>query len=324
MRFRLPMIVGVAAAFAAALACRAAEPAPVTFYPDWFPGAQFAGVYVALDQGYYREAGLAVTLVPFAYGQKTLALIDATPEVCGLATGEGYIFLQRRAAGADLRAFGAILQRAPAGFMFLRASGIASARDFASKTIGVHRYADPLYRWFLRRAGVAEADAPLRFVDDGLDPLVRGELGAVQGFATEEFVMLRQRVGDEAGFVSFAELGFDSYSQVLYTTATQAARHGASLARFTAATRRGWEAVLADPEKGLAALRARLPAADYDEAFQRACLGALREHIAPAGRTPLAPLDREKLARLVAVSVEIGLIPQAEAVENFLFDAEPR
>lgn len=303
----------------------AAAPAftPVTFYPDWFPGAQFAGIYVALDRGYYRDAGLEVTLVPFAYGQKTIALLDAKPDACGIATGEGYIFLQRRAAGADLKALGAVLQKAPAGFMSLRASSITSARDFAGKTIGVHRFADPLYRWFLRRAGVAETDAKMLFVGDDLAALTRGELGAMQGFATEEFVKLRRLVGDEARFLSFAELGFDSYSQLIYTTAPQVARHADALRRFIAATRRGWITALAEPETALAATRPRLDPATYDAEFQRACLAALRDYVAPGGQTPLAPLDAAKLSRLIATCVDIGLFKTAEPVTGFLVDLAP-
>ena len=75
-------------------------------------------------------------MVPFAYGQKAPALIDAAPATCGIGTMEGYIFLQKRAAGTDLKALGAVLQRAPAGFMSLRAAGIASARDFAGHIVG--------------------------------------------------------------------------------------------------------------------------------------------------------------------------------------------
>ena len=295
---------------------------PITYYADWFPGAQFAGIYLALDRGYYRDAGLDLTIVPFAYGRKTAALIDATPGRCGVATSEGYIFLQKRAAGADLKALGAVLPRAPAGFMSLRATGIASARDFAGKTVGVHKFADPLYRWFLRRAGVAESSAKMIFVDDDVTRLTRGEVAAMQGFAIEEFVKLRHLVGEEARFLSFAELGFDSYSQLIYTTAPQVSRHRETLRQFLAATRRGWVAALADPEAALAGLRPRLDPATYDESFQRACLLALRDYVTPDGHPPLAPLDPEKLSRLQAACADIGFLKTPEPISAFLVEVE--
>ena len=34
----------------------------ITFTPQWMPQSQFAGYYAALDNGYYAEAGLDVTI----------------------------------------------------------------------------------------------------------------------------------------------------------------------------------------------------------------------------------------------------------------------
>jgi ABC-type nitrate/sulfonate/bicarbonate transport system substrate-binding protein len=295
---------------------------PITYYADWFPGAQFVGIYVAQQLGYYRDAGLDLKIVPFAYGQKTTALIDATPATCSVATSEGYIFLQKRAAGTDLKALGAVLQRAPAGFMSLRASEINSVRDFAGKTIGVHKFADPLYRWFLSRAEVPEAQSKMLFVGDDLKDLTSGKVSAMQGFATEEFVKLKRLIGDEAVFLSFAELGFDSYSQLIYTTAPQVARHRDTLRRFIAATRLGWSTALAQPDTALNALRSHLDPATYDEDFQLSCLIALRDYVTPNHQRPLAPLDPAKLTLLEETCVDIGLLKTPEPVSNFIVDLE--
>lgn len=52
------------AATAEGAALEAPEKAEVTIQLKWLPQAQFMGYYVALDKGYYAEAGLAVTIVP--------------------------------------------------------------------------------------------------------------------------------------------------------------------------------------------------------------------------------------------------------------------
>lgn len=299
------------------LRLNAAESQPLIFYPDWFPGAQFAGVYVALDQGLYREAALDVSLVPFAFGQKTGALIAAKPEVCGVASFEGYIFLQKRARGEDWVTFTAMLQQGPAGFISLAEKPVSTGRDFTGKTIGVHKFADPLYRWFLRRAGLAPESATMVFVDDDLKRLTSGEVTAMQGFATEEFVRLQRLTGNRAHFLSFAELGFDSYSQLVATSSAQAKTHRESLRRFIAATRRGWEEAFAHPERAIAAVHARVgPTCDDD--FQRAALAALRPYVMPGGAAPLPPMDSAKWKRLEQTCVDIGFITKPERVENFL------
>ncbi len=299
--------------FALAVAGSAAE--PVTFYPDWFPGPQFAGFYVAADRGFFREAGLEVAFVPFKFGAKTNEAIAAS-SVCALGSIEGYIFLQQRAAGPDLRALAAVLQESPAGFMSLTATGIASVRDFSGKRIGVHKFADPLYHWFLHRAGMSETAATLVPVGNDLGLLTRGEVQAMQGYAIEEFERLQQMTGGQARFLSFRELGFDAYSEILYTTAPQHAQHHAALQAFLAATQRGWIHALAHPDDALAALRARL-GTDFDEPYLRASLAALAPYVSGGG-PPLAPMRPEKWRQMQAACVEMGFLAKAEPVENFL------
>jgi len=308
-----PLSVGLAWV-AGTLACPAAE--KVVFHADWFAGPQFAGLYVAADQGFFRAAGLEVEFVPFKFGLKPTGEIAASSD-CALGSIEGYIFLQQRAAGADLRALGAMLQESPAGFMSLPSAGIASARDFAGKRIGVHMFADPLYRWFLRRAGLGDGDATLVPAGNDLGLLLRGEVDALQGYASEEFVRLRQQTGGRARFLSFRELGFDSYSEILCTTAAQLTRHGAALQAFVAAAQRGWTHALAHPDDAIAALRTRA-GADFDEPLQRAELAALEPFVHAGATPPLAPMSADKWRRMQSACVEMGFLAKTEPVENFL------
>ncbi len=290
---------------------------PVAFYPDWFPGTEFAGIYTAIDRGYYREAGLEVTLHPFAFGQKSHETIAAATDVCSLGSMEGYIFLQKRAAGADLQALGVVLQESPAGIMSLQRTGLTGAKDFAGKTIGMHKFADPVYHWLLRTAGLPESGSRLVTVGNDLALLTNGQIDAMQGFASEEFVQLRQRVGDGARFLSFRELGFESYSEILFTTPAQLARHRDTLRLFLLATRRGWIEALAHPDAAVESVARRSGPAS-DRIFLLASLEALRPFVAPRNTIPLAPMDPAKWARVQATCVEIGFISTVESVENFL------
>jgi ABC-type nitrate/sulfonate/bicarbonate transport system substrate-binding protein len=293
--------------------------APLTFYPDWFPSAQFAGIYVAVDRGFYREAGLDFSVQPFALGRKMGEGMDADPDRATVGTMEGYIFLQARARGADLVAYTAVLRESPAGFLSLRDRAISSARDFAGRRIGVHKYADPLYRWFLQRAGVPESAATMVFVGDDLDLLIGRKVDAMQGYAVDEGVRLQRRVGAAARFLSFRDLGFDSYSQVIYATAAETRRHARLIGVFIEATRRGWRYALAHPAAAVDSVMTRLkPGAD--RLLQRSMLEALRPYVAPAGAVPLGPMDVDKWMRMQLACVEMGLLPRAEQPVDFLFD----
>jgi len=107
----------------------------VTFLPQWFPQAQFAGYYVAQEKGLYRKHGLDVTL------------LRGGPEkpVCRiLARGEadfGTLFLaeaiQHRSGGLKLINIGQIVQRS--GFILVakKLSGIRSPQDLQGRKVSL-------------------------------------------------------------------------------------------------------------------------------------------------------------------------------------------
>lgn len=300
----------------------AAQDAPsatetLLFYPDWFPGVQFAGVYVARDRGFYDQANLAVQIETFSFGKDVPAQLDQNADVAALGTMEGYIFLQKRAAGDDLVALTAVLRESPAGLISLAAAPVEDATDFIGKTIGVHHFAAPIVRWFARKAGVVDDDWHLTFVDNDLDRLARDEVEAMQGYATEELVEARAKFGDDVRFVSFRELGFDAYSQIVFTTRAQYDKHRAVFARFVDATRAGWNAALENRWGAVAAVLARLPTGS-DSLVQKGMLDALEAFVAPKGATPLGPLDPFKLEKMQEACVGMGLLERVESPERML------
>ncbi len=301
---------------AGCLVCATRGAETIVVRPDWFPGPQFAGFYVADELGYYRNAGLRVEFVPFKFGATPVESIAQSTE-CSLGTLEGYIFLGKIGRHERVQALAAVLQESPAGYLFLAPTRLASARDFAGRRVGVHKFGDPLFHWFLRRAGMTENAAQMSFVGGDLALLTGGQVDFMQGYATEELVRLRRSQGDRAGFISFRELGFDSYSEIIFTTANQLGKHRSAIAAFLQATRRGWAEVFARPDDALAILRQRI-GAGFDEIFAGEALAALRPYVIRADTPPLAPLDAEKWQRMEATSVEMGLLPAARPVEEFL------
>jgi len=289
----------------------------VVLHAGWYPSAQLAGIFVALDRGFYRDAGLDVQIEPFAFGLNSPARIDADPSICALGTIEGYVFLQKRNAGVDLQALAAMLQESPAGFMSLASTHIKSARDFAGHRVGMHHYAEPIYAWFVQRAGLAPDAASMTVVQDDVTLLTRGELDVMQGYATEEFVRLQALCGNRAEFMSFASLGFPSYSEILYTTATQVDRHATALHTFLAATRRGWAEAFAHPEQTVDILAHHL-GTNADPAHLARALTALQPYVCPGGQPAMAPMTAEKWRTLQEAGTGIGLVHGTEPVEKFL------
>ena len=82
----------------AGLAAQAAD--KVVVQMKWVPQAQFAGYYVAAAKGYYKDAGLDVTIKPGGPGVPSLQMV-ATGQADAGITGADELLLARE-RGADV------------------------------------------------------------------------------------------------------------------------------------------------------------------------------------------------------------------------------
>ncbi|SFR52191.1 NitT/TauT family transport system substrate-binding protein [Yoonia tamlensis] len=158
---------------AAALAAGLSSPAiagenDVTLQLQWVTQAQFAGYYVALDQGFYEAEGLDVTILP---GGPDIA----PPQV--LAGGGADVMLNWMPSALAAREKGLpvvnIAQPFKTSGLMLtcwKDSGIESVADFPGKTIGVWFFGNeyPFLSW------MAQEGIPTEGGEDGVTVLKQG------------------------------------------------------------------------------------------------------------------------------------------------------
>ena len=93
----------------------------VTLQLKWVHQFQFAGYYAALQQGYYRDAGLDVSIVPATPGSDpALAVIDGKAEY---GVGTSSLLIQRN-AGKPVVILAVIFQHSP--YILLTKEGSAT------------------------------------------------------------------------------------------------------------------------------------------------------------------------------------------------------
>jgi NitT/TauT family transport system substrate-binding protein len=111
------------------------EGTKVTLQLKWVTQAQFAGYYAALDQGFFEDEGLDVTILPGGP--------DITPEqvVAGGAADIGINWtsstLVQRDQGMDLVTIAQVFTRSGVTEIAWADTGIASFADMAGKKVGV-------------------------------------------------------------------------------------------------------------------------------------------------------------------------------------------
>jgi len=188
------MMMAAVAASIGGMALADENPNDVKLQLQWVTQAQFAGYYVALDEGFYEKEGLNVTILP---GGPDIA----PPQV--LAGGGADVMLNWMPSALAAREKGLpvvnIAQPFKTSGLMLtcwKDTGITSVEDFKGKTIGVWFYGNeyPFLSW-MSQAGIS--------TDGGED----GVTVLKQGFNVDP---LLQRQAD-----CISTMTYNEYGQVL-------------------------------------------------------------------------------------------------------------
>jgi NitT/TauT family transport system substrate-binding protein len=113
----------------------AQERSKIVFTPQWQPQAQFAGYYIALEQGYYSQAGLDVTIKhPSATSDIIKILTMGEADIVSAFLIHG-MKAQRR--GLPIKHFAQMLQHSSLMIVSRKESGIESVEDLGGRKLGI-------------------------------------------------------------------------------------------------------------------------------------------------------------------------------------------
>jgi NitT/TauT family transport system substrate-binding protein len=109
-------------------AAHAAKPESVSMRLGWLANAQYAGDFVALDKGWFKERGIELKIDPGGPSIDPISLTANGSSTIGNVASIAAMFLAR-SNGLPVKAFAAALQRHPFAFITLD-KGINSPKDF--------------------------------------------------------------------------------------------------------------------------------------------------------------------------------------------------
>lgn len=231
----------------------AAELTPVRLQLQWVTQSQFAGYYAALNQGYYAEEGLDVTILEGA--------VDIVPQQV-VAAGEAEFgiawvpkVLASRAEGADLVNIGQIFQRSGTLQVAWADAGLASVEDWAGKRVGTWGFGN---EWevfaALRQAGIEPDDASqVTIVQQPFDMalLLNREIDVAQAMNYNEYAQLLEATNPDTGELyqpadftvfNYNEIGTAMLQDHIFARESWLAEAGNEdiAVRFLRASFRGW------------------------------------------------------------------------------------
>lgn len=286
----------------------------------YIPSVQFAQFYLADQAGYYRDAGLDVTLQN-KIDPDLITLIGQGAIDIGSADGTSVI--PAASQGIPIQYAATIYGTNPSVVVAKASSGIKTAADLKGKKIGIPgKYGSSwiMLQALLASAGLTPNDVQLVLYPDfgQAIALQQGAVDAATGFANNEPVQL-QRAGEQVVVLGVPESTPLPGPGLVTSTATLAGKT-AALRAFVAATIRAMDEIAADPQKGIDASVAAVPDLGKDPALQLEILKATIDTWKSASGAPYGTVDRAGWQKSLDFMTSLGLVPNPVTVDQLVTD----
>jgi diguanylate cyclase (GGDEF)-like protein len=289
---------------------------PVNVQLNWKHQFQFAGFYQAIEQGYYREAGLDVQLAEVEEGKDPIDAVIAGQADFGVGASE---LALRRARGEPLVALATILQHSPL-VLLVRRSVTDTVQGLAGRRVMIMPHETELYAYFQREKLPLSR---ITTVPHSFNPqdLIAGRVDALSGYLTDEPFLLRKQ-GFQYVALTPRTSGVDFYADTLFTTTQNAERDRGSVLRFLEATLKGWQHAMDHPAETADLILKR-----YGTRHSREHLLFEAEEMRRLMQPELIPIGYMNPGRwqhIADVYGELGMLPQAASLDGFLFERHPQ
>ena len=227
----------------------AAESEPIRVALDWTPNTNHTGLFVAQQEGWFREAGLDVQFLPYNNTSPDTLVSSGAAEF-GISFQDSFTF--SKAAGAEITSVMAVLQHW-ATQIAVRAdrADITSPRDLDGKTYGGFgaAYEEPKMRAVIRQDGGAGTFQTVVLGTAAYEALYAGEVDFTEPFVAWEGIEAELR-GQPLKTFSYTDYGFpDAYNVLLIGNTPWLQANPELAARFVQAAQRGYQLAADDPAR---------------------------------------------------------------------------
>jgi len=275
----------------------------ITFLLDFTPYGKHAPFFVALEKGFWKDAGFDVTIVKGEGSATTISSYAAG--TVDFAFSDTPTLILARSKGALVKVAAIIHDKSLYAVGTLEENNIKTPQDLKGKRIGasVGDASRVMFPAFAKLNGI-DADS-VRWVD--MTPparaasLVLGQVDAVVLFLTETptFSAKAKEAGKHWKDFAYADYGLDLYSHGLLVRDDLIAKQPDRVKRFVEATMKAWAWSIEHPQEALAIFLKYNPAVDPDQAREHFRIAIKHLLTDTAKRDGIGYIDAEKMKRTI-------------------------
>ena len=221
----------------------------VTIQLSWFDQFQFAGYYMAKEQGFYKDAGLDVQILPFSLGMNIPKMVNDGD--VDFAIGRENLILEK-AKYPKIIALAAIFQATPLVLLTTKDSGIDSFNKFENKKL--MRTKDDGSEVSLK-AMLSASKIDLKSITQVEDShniydLIDKKVDIISAYTSKApYILQKEQIKYNIFYPK--DYGFDMYSDFLITNIDKYNNDYNVVEKFKKASLKGWEYAYNNIEKSV-------------------------------------------------------------------------
>jgi NitT/TauT family transport system substrate-binding protein len=239
----------------------------VDFQLNFTAGGFNAGFALAKQNGYFSDEGLDVNIIK-GNGSATTAQLVASGRA-KLAYADAVPVMQLIGKGAPMKVVSTFYQANPNTVTSLKKENITSIEDLKGHSIGIPQGSSqaPLLPILYKANGLSESDVDsVNLPITSMVPsLLQGKVDAILGSLDFYGIQLEKR-GVETNDLLFADNGVGTVSTSVIARDDYLKSDPETVRKFIAASAKGWDEAIKDPDAAIAALKKTFPDVKTEQA----------------------------------------------------------
>ncbi|WP_019152525.1 ABC transporter substrate-binding protein [Robertmurraya massiliosenegalensis] len=287
---------------------------PVKLQLKWVPQAQFAGYFVALENGYFEDEGLDVTIVPG--GPDIVPEQQVANGAADIGIGWVASLLPHQEQGLPLIQIAQIYQKSGLLLVSKKEAGINSAEDLAGKNVGNWMGGNEFEILALFDKYGLDQNKDLSFVKQGftMDQFLGGEIDAASAMTYNEYnVVLAEGIPEsDLNVIDMNDEGVAMLEDNLFANKEWLEENKEVAAKFVRASIKGWQAAIDDPKAAVDAVMKEAEEGSSTREHQLKMMEEVAKLVVPEGFAPenIGMIDDEMFKQTADIAHQFGVIQE--------------
>jgi len=209
----------------------------ITLQLKWYHQYQFAGYYMALHKGFYKDEGLDVEIKEVVKGSTPAKEVLSGRADFGISTSS---IITDYIKGKPIVAVSAFFQESPLVFVTRKDSGISSVHDLAGKKVMLLSGSNSFSLIVLLKKYNLYDKVKIIKSSYNINDLINGKTDAFNAYLSNEPFILESK-NIPGNIINPYDYGIKFYGDILFTSKRFAEQNRTTIEKFRKATVKGWE-----------------------------------------------------------------------------------